>query len=431
VAVFEFRVPDVGEGIAEAELVEWFVAVGDVVSCDQPVAEVMTDKANVELPSPVAGVVEWLGAAAGDRIAVGAALVRLRTDETGVGEEADGTAATAGGGAARRAGDGAAAGSRGGQPQALAPPSWEPTPIAAGSAAPIGRHPLASPALRRRARDAGVDLSLVSGSGPDGRITQQDLEDHMKGIRKAPARPAPAAGGERGSFTEIPMTGLRRTISDRLSKAKARIPHFTYVEEVDVTETERLRHALNAESTSGRPKLTLLAFVTRALVQAIGTHPGLNAHYDDEGAVVRQHAGIHIGIAVQTPRGLVVPVLHDAGLRDIWGCAADLERLAAGAREGVLRPEDVAGSTITISSLGALGGIVTTPIINYPEVAIIGVNRMATRPQWDGSGFVPRQMMNVSCGFDHRVVDGWDGAQFVQTIKALLEVPALMFVDGR
>jgi 2-oxoisovalerate dehydrogenase E2 component (dihydrolipoyl transacylase) len=283
--------------------------------------------------------------------------------------------------------------------------------------------------VRLRAREAGVDLRQVPGSGPAGRITHEDLDAFFA----HGSQTAPAAGGSllrKDAVEEIRVVGLRRKIAEKMRIAKSRIPHITYVEEVDVTALEDLRAALNKEKKADRPKLTLLPFLMRAMVKAIAEQPQLNSLFDDEAGIIHQHGGVHVGIAAQTPAGLVVPVVHHAEALDLWGCAAEVNRLAEAAKAGLATREELSGSTITITSLGAMGGVVTTPVINHPEVAIVGVNKMMVRPMWDGAQFVPRKMMNLSSSFDHRVIDGWDAAVFVQRIKALLETPALIFVES-
>jgi 2-oxoisovalerate dehydrogenase E2 component (dihydrolipoyl transacylase) len=309
-------------------------------------------------------------------------------------------------------------------PPARTAPSRAPV---AGAPRPEGAKPLASPAVRLRAREAGIDLRQVPGTGSAGRVTHEDLDAflaHGPGIARTPALQA------RTSVEDVKVVGLRRKIAEKMAIANARIPHITYVEEVDVTTLEELRATLNARKRHDQPKLTLLPFLMRAMVRAVADQPHLNAHYDDEAGVVHQHAGVHVGIAAQTPAGLMVPVVKHAEARDLWDCAAEVNRLAEAAKAGTASRDELTGSTITITSLGAMGGVVTTPIINHPEVAIVGVNKIMVRPVWDGSGFVPRKMMNLSSSFDHRVVDGWDAALFVQRIKALLETPALIFIEG-
>ncbi|MGO9546339.1 MAG: dihydrolipoamide acetyltransferase family protein [Rhodomicrobium sp.] len=433
------KLPDVGEGIAEAELVEWHVKIGDLVREDAPLAAVMTDKATVEIPSPAEGEVVWLGAEVGDRIAVGAGLVRLRTPAqervtaTATAREPPMAAAGAAGHTGSGAGARPSAASRNEPPPAaIRPPEAVPSqPVESArhsAAAPHeGGKPVASPAVRLRARDAGVDLRQVHGTGPAGRITYEDLDAFLaRGSRTAPVQAMQA----RTSVEDIKLVGLRRKVAEKMSAANTHIPHITYVEEVDVTALEELRAKLNLEKRQDAPKLTLLPFLMRALVRAIAGQPHLNALFDDEAGVLHQHAGVHIGIAAQTPAGLMVPVVKHAEALDLWACAAELNRLAEAARAGTATRGELSGSTITVTSLGSLGGFVSTPIINYPEVAIVGVNKITMRPVWNGAEFVPRKIMNLSSSFDHRVVDGWDAAHFVQRIKALLETPALIFVNG-
>ncbi|KLK92433.1 branched-chain alpha-keto acid dehydrogenase subunit E2 [Microvirga vignae] len=432
------KMPDVGEGIAEAELVEWHVKVGDLVREDTLLAAVMTDKATVEIPSPVEGEVLWLGAEIGDVVAIGSPLIRLKV-------EGEGSVASSAPIEEKK--DKVPAQVAASKPVAVEPPAEPGAPIrlmtprtpgeAARNHAPRmprpalaraeGERPIASPAVRLRAREAGIDLRQVPGTGPGGRITHDDLDAFFahgpQGAREPGLMP-------KTSVEQIKVVGLRRKIAERMAISKSRIPHITYVEEVDVTTLEDLRSALNANKRSDRPKLTILPFLMRAMVRAIAEHPHLNALYDDEAGIVHQHAGVHIGIATQTASGLVVPVVRHAEALDLWGCAAELNRLAEAAKSGTATREDLSGSTITITSLGAMGGIVTTPVINHPEVAIIGVNKIVVRPVWNGSDFTPRKMMNLSSSFDHRVVDGWDAAVFVQRIKTLLETPAMIFVEA-
>ncbi|MEQ9334838.1 dihydrolipoamide acetyltransferase family protein [Thalassobaculum sp.] len=418
---YVIKLPDVGEGVAEAELVEWNVAVGDVVQEDTILASVMTDKAAVEIPSPVEGTVKWLGGEIGDVVAVGSPLVRL---------EVAGEGNVAPGAPAEEASDPepapvATAGTET-APTPPAPPKREaPRPASTGAPQRQGDRPIASPAVRGRAREAGVDLRQVRGSGPAGRITHEDLDAFIE------AGPQPAAGlGLRPdtSVTDVKVIGLRRRIAEKMALSKSRIAHITYVDEVDVTALEELRAQLNKNKQDGQPRLTILPFLMRAMVKAIAEQPAINAHYDDEAGVIHRHGGVHIGIAAQTPTGLVVPVVRHAEARDVWGCAAELNRLSDAAKAGTAGRDELTGSTITITSLGAMGGLVTTPVINHPEVAIVGVNKIQVRPMWDGSQFVPRRMMNLSSSFDHRVIDGWDAAVFVQRIKALLETPAMIFM---
>lgn len=434
------KLPDVGEGVAEAELVEWHVKVGDPVREDEVIAAVMTDKTTVEIPAPVDGEILWLGAEVGDVVAVGSPLVRIKT----AGEVAETDEPAADTGEAMDDGQDEAPNADGRSEEgehlplppmeAISPdvPAEEPVDAPRPSRRPSpdrtsGGKPLASPAVRLRAREAGVDLRQVAGTGPAGRITHEDVDDYIAGSPRATPRPGLARDT---SITEVKVVGLRRRIAQKMALAKSRIPHITYVEEVDVTDLEHLRGKLNRDKLAEqRPKLTLLPFMVRALVKAVARQSGINATFDDEKGVIYQHGGVHVGIATQTPSGLMVPVVHHAEARDIYECAAEIARLSDAARDGTARREELSGSTITITSLGPMGGIVTTPVINHPEVAIVGVNKIAVRPHWDGSQFVPRRMMNLSCGFDHRVVDGWDAAVFVQRLKTLLETPALIFVD--
>lgn len=416
------RLPDVGEGIAEAELVEWHVKIGDLVREDAVLGAVMTDKATVEIPSPSDGRVTWLAGNVGDLLTIGSDFVRLEVDGKSEPTSEAAKLASPAASAAAKTPDHAASGPP--------PPASEPTSaLKSSSAAPLhptGERPLAAPAVRLRAREAGVDLRQIHGSGPAGRITHDDLDAHLaRGRMETTAMPHLV----QTAITDIKIVGLRRKIAEKMSIANSRIPHITYVEEIDVTALEDLRAKVNGQKRPGKPKLTLLPFLMRAMVRAIAELPHLNAHFDDQAGILHQHAGVHIGIATQTPTGLVVPVVRHAEARDLWDCAAEVARLADTARNGSATRDELTGSTITITSLGALGGLATTPIINHPEVAIVGVNRIAVRPHWDGTAFVPRQMMNLSSSFDHRVIDGFDAAQFVQHIKLLLETPAMIFID--
>lgn len=388
---YAIRMPDIGEGIAEAELVEWHVAVGDEVAVDGPLADVMTDKANVQIPSPVAGTVLSLGTAPGEMIAVGSELIRL--DVAGRGNVRSNAA-----------------------PAKPEPKEPEPKKPEAVDATTVDRSSkvLAAPAVRVRAREMGVDLAGVRGTGPEGRVTQADLQAHLG-----------AAGSTADS--DVPLTGVRRIIAQRMQQSWQRIPHITIVEEVDVTDLETLRTRLN---TGDKPKLTVLPFVMLAVVRAVGEQPALNAHFDDEAEVITRFSAVHLGIATQGPDGLKVPVVRHAETLDLWQTAAALTEVTTLARDGTAAREQLRGSTITITSLGALGAIATTPIINRPEVAIVGVNRMVVRPLWNGSEFIPRTVMNLSSSFDHRIIDGWDTAVFVARLKELLETPALLFVPA-
>jgi 2-oxoisovalerate dehydrogenase E2 component (dihydrolipoyl transacylase) len=436
------KLPDVGEGIAEAELVEWHVKIGDLVREDTLLAAVMTDKATVEIPSPIEGEITWLGAKAGDLITVGSDLVHIRIPGD------DRASAAKGAEEPPKAKARAAAIARltlpakppaaeesepppaETRPRAIAPSQLvqgSPPRLAAGALRGEGSKPLASPSVRLRAREAGVNLRQVPGNGPAGRITHEDLDAYFA---QGPGTARVPAFQVRTAVEDIKLVGLRRKIAEKMSAANSHIPHITYVEEVDVTALEELRAKLNLQKRHDGPKLTLLPFLMRAMVRAIAEQPHLNALFDDEAGVLRQYAGVHIGIAAQTPAGLMVPVVKHAEVLDLWASAAEANRLAEAARAGTATRDELSGSTITITSLGSMGGVVTTPIINYPEVAIIGVNKITMRPVWDGGAFIPRKMMNLSSSFDHRVVDGWDAALFVQRIKALLETPTLIFISG-
>ena len=401
--------PDVGEGIAEAEIVGWHVRVGDPIHEDDVIADVMTDKATVELPSPVDGVIRWLGAEAGDLVAVGTELVRIDTD-----------------GAAAVDDETEVAAERPTETPAE-PPTEPPVAPAVDERVASTDRPTAAPAVRARAGRLGIELTDVTGSGPDGRIVHDDLDALLvERPRMAPLRPRDDA---RPDVEQVKIIGLRRNIAERMQASKRRIPHFTYVEELDVTALEELRAELNATRSPSQPKLTVLPFVMLAVVQTVPDHPEMNARFDDEAGVVDRHRAVHLGIAVQTRRGLMVPVVKDADRRDIWSCAAEVSRLSESARDASVTLEELSGSTITITSLGALGGIVSTPVINAPEVAIIGVNKIMTRPVYVDGTLAPRQYMNLSSSFDHRVIDGLDAAEFIQGIKRLLETPALLFMQ--
>ncbi|MBY3043978.1 dihydrolipoamide acetyltransferase family protein [Rhizobium leguminosarum] len=406
---FIIKMPDVGEGVAEAEIVEWHVKTGDPVREDMVIAAVMTDKATVEIPSPVNGTVTWLAGEVGDRIAVKAPLVRIETAGD-VGEvQSAGISQTP------------IAGTPKAEIAKPAPPAPTPAPAPA-------EKPLAAPSVRLFARESGVDLRQVQATGPAGRILREDIEQFLS---HGPA-PATAKNGfaRKTATEEIKLTGLRRRIAEKMVLSASRIPHITYVEEVDMTALEELRATMNGDRRPDHPKLTVLPFLMRALVKAISEQPDVNATFDDDAGIITRYGAVHIGIATQTPAGLTVPVVRHAEARGIWDCAAEMNRLAEAARSGTATRDELSGSTITISSLGALGGIVSTPIINHPEVAIIGVNKIATRPVWDGAQFVPRKMMNLSSSFDHRIIDGWDAANFVQRIRTLIETPALIFIEG-
>ncbi|MGE0311224.1 MAG: dihydrolipoamide acetyltransferase family protein [Lautropia sp.] len=435
------KMPDIGEGIAEVEIVAWHVAQGDAVAEDQVVAEVMTDKASVEIPAPVAGRVVALGGGAGDVLAVGAPLLTIEVGTVG------GAVGAGGGGAVPAP---TADRARAAPPVAAVAAVATPVPVPSAGATPppsatsrratrdASGRPLAPPSVRQRAWDLGIDLRVVRGSGEAGVIRHEDLDAWIAAEAGGPpdagerhdadASSRRQAPGERADAIErVPVIGLRRRIAERMQDAKRRIPHFSYVEEIDVTELDALRASLNARWGASHGRLTVLPLLLRAMVTAIASHPAVNARFDDEAGVVHRHRAVHAGIATQTPAGLLVPVLRDVQALDPWAVAAGIARLADAARSGKAARADLGGSTITVTSLGALGGIVTTPVINAPEVAIVGVNRIVERPVVRGGAVVVRKMMNLSSSFDHRVVDGMDAARFVQSIRELLETPALLF----
>ncbi|WP_409019775.1 2-oxo acid dehydrogenase subunit E2 [Brevundimonas vesicularis] len=431
-ANFTFKLPDVGEGTAEAELVGWHVAVGDRVEEDQIVAEVMTDKATVELTSPVAGKVVQLHGEAGQPMAVGGPLVSffvegrdpapLSLEGRGAGGEGDTAPKPA-----------AALKAPASTPTQPSPVKGEGSqkPIPALTGRKAGERPLASPAVRQRARDLGIDLVFVPGSGPAGRIEHGDLDAFVaRGGVIAPstgAASSPYAKAE--GTTEVKIIGLRRKIAEKMAESVRRIPHITYVEEIDMTALEELRGHLNAQNKgSDKPKLNVLPFIARAIIVALKDQPQINAHYDDEAGMLTQHAAVHLGIAAQTPNGLMVPVVRHAEARDAYDTALEITRVSGAAKDGSAKREELSGSTITITSLGTLGGVVHTPIINHPEVAIIGPNKIAERVVVKDGQMVVRKMMNLSSSFDHRIVDGHDAAVFVQKIKNLLENPATLWM---
>tara|TARA_B110001454_G_scaffold188070_1_gene185822 strand:+ start:4948 stop:6231 length:1284 start_codon:yes stop_codon:yes gene_type:complete len=425
--LYHFHLPDIGEGVAEAEIVAWHIKPGDVVKEDQSVVDVMTDKATVDMTSPVDGRVVAIHGEVGQMLPVGSVLIEFEVE-----------------------GEGNADGAHAGAPVAAPAPALEPKPTlpsfdASQDVAPApakqasdappafttraqGATPLAAPATRRRAYELGIPLQFVSGTGPAGRITRDDLDRYIASGGVDPVASAARYAAREGG-TDTRIIGMRRKIAEKMQDAKRRIPHITYVEECDLTELEALRGDLNANRTDDQPKLTLLPFFVRALVRILPDFPQINARYDDDDGVLHQIDAIHVGIATQTPSGLMVPVVRHAETRDIWNIASELSRVSAAARDGKASREELSGSTITITSLGPLGGITTTPIINHPEVAIIGPNKLVDRPTVQGSFVTVRKMMNLSSSFDHRIVDGYDAALFVQQFRRLLEHPALIFMD--
>jgi len=488
---YVFKLPDVGEGTAEAEIVAWHVRVGDVVKEDDPLVDVMTDKATVEMTAPVSGKVVSIHGEPGDMAPVGGPIAVFETDggEATLGPPASPPAATAepsktagetpavqakpnGGAEAQpkpriKAPAGATwseaevqAAMQTGAPKPMSVPSGAMPPGSAPKNVPPARHSgasrseepgtsrqsqavtrpetreptirehghaQASPAVRARAQKLGIDLSQIRGSGPDGRVTHEDLDAVLApttGMRRTGS-----ALAERNGIEPVKVIGLRRKIAEKMADAKRRIPHFAYVEECDLTELEELRAHLNATKRNDQPKLTLLPFLMRALVLCLPDFPQINARFDDEQGVVYRHENVDIGIATQTENGLIVPVVRHAEARDIWDCAIEVARLANAVRNNTATKDELSGSTITITSLGALGGIVTTPVINHPEVAIIGVNKLVERPAVKNGAIVVRKMMNLSSSFDHRVVDGYDAAAFIQRVKGMLEHPAALFIE--
>jgi 2-oxoisovalerate dehydrogenase E2 component (dihydrolipoyl transacylase) len=450
VSQYVFKLPDLGEGTVEAEIVGWRVKPGDVVAEDDVIVEVMTDKAAVEVPSPVSGRVVSTTGAAGDMVPVGAPLIVFETD-VGSGAGAAATAAVAAPAAA------AAAKPPEAPAKASAPASSQTAAKVADTAvaktakvASMGNgadtshanghrsgRVATSPAIRRRAHEAGVDLRMVEGSGPNGRIVRQDFDTFVqkrvaRGApeKPTPLRPRPAEGGVSpgGETEEIKVIGLRRVIAQRMTEAKRNIPHFAYVEEIDVTELETLRRHLNSKLSAGAPALTYLPFLALALARVLKQFPQANALYDSDRGVIIRHRSVHVGVATQTPDGLKVPVVRDAQSRSLWDLAAEMRRVSEAARTNKATRDELTGSTITITSLGKLGGIASTPIINAPEVAIIGVNRAVERPVVLNGAITIRRMMNLSSSFDHRFVDGYDAAALIQALKEHLENPATIFI---
>lgn len=417
------KMPDIGEGIAQVELVEWFVKVGDLIAEDQVVADVMTDKATVEIPSPVSGKVMALGGQPGEVMSVGSELIRIEVE--GNGNHVDAPQA--------KAAETPPASEAPKQAAQEQPAQATLTPPANRPAAPLAPRqasdkPLASPAVRKRALDAGIELRYVHGSGPAGRILHEDLDAFLSQPQRT-GEQAPSGYGKRTDSEQVPVIGLRRKIAQRMQDAKRRVAHFSYVEEIDVTALEALRQQLNGKHGQDRGKLTLLPFLVRALVVVLRDFPQINATYDDEAQVITRHGAVHVGIATQGDNGLMVPVLRHAEAGNLWANAAEIARVANAARTNKASREELSGSTITLTSLGALGGIVSTPVVNTPEVAIVGVNRMVERPVVIDGQIVVRKMMNLSSSFDHRVVDGMDAALFIQAVRSLLEQPACLFVE--
>ena len=428
--LYVFRLPDIGEGVAEAEIVEWYVKIGDKIEEDQTLVDVMTDKATVDITSPVSGVVVAVHGNIGDQAAVGSTLVELEVEGTGNVDQAEQVDVP--------------------ETQAVEPSDKEaeeePQPEFSSESSnprkseyrggqvsadryPLrnpGDDPLAAPATRKRAYELGIPLQFVPGTGPGGRITPDDLQSY---IEQGGAGPVQSGHAKRTTVTEQKVIGLRRKIAEKMQDAKRRIPHFGFVEAFDLTELENLRKALNADRGEDTPKLTLLPFFMKAVAQLQSEFPEINARYDDEAGILYKYDGVHIGIAAQTPQGLMVPVVRHVESLNLWDCARELSRVTKAAREGTAARDELSGSTITLTSLGVLGGISATPIINAPEVAIIGPNKLEERPVVRDGQMVIRTMMNVSSSFDHRIVDGHDAASLIQRLKRLIERPTLIFLE--
>ena len=419
--IFAFKLPDIGEGVVEGEVVEWMVSVGDTVKEDDPILSVMTDKATVEIPSPTDGVVKSLVGEPGTILAVGQVCIEFETDGEGTPveeapvEEPDAPEPTPVEEKPESVSEP--------EPKAVVTPAPASTPVVV--AAP-GARPLASPAVRQRARESGIDLASVSGSGPAGRITHADL-DSWKDAGSPVAAAGPSRTAKTGT-TEVPVIGLRRKISESMTASYTTIPHFSYFEEVDITHLDELRVHLNSTKTEGQPKLTYLPFIMQALVKALGENPVCNALFDDEKGVVTRHDAVHLGIATQTDRGLYVPVVKHVEAQDVWQSASEMQRVSQAARDGTAGLDELTGSTFTITSLGRMGGLGATPIINKPEVGILGVHNAVDTPVVRNGQIVVRKMLRLSSSWDHRVVDGWDGAMLVQRRKTLLENPATIFM---
>ena len=422
---FVFKLPDIGEGVVEGEVVQWHVSVGDLVSEDDPIVDVMTDKATVTIPSPVSGVISSLSGDVGDMIAVGSSLMEIDSEGEGGSPSAEDTEER--------------------EPVSDPDPPKAPEPSPAPKApepAPAPKAPeyapseiqthtgrvLASPAVRKRARENDVDRSNVRGSGPAGRIRHADLDAFIAAGGAVSGAPPMAYSLKRTEVTPVKVVGLRRKISEQMSLSKSRIPHFSYFEEVDITELENLRQILNSTRDETQPKLTYLPFIMIALAKIMPDHPECNAHFDDEAGVVNRNAAVNLGIATQTDRGLYVPVVKHVESMDIWKTAREMQRVSGSARDGSASLDELTGSTFTITSLGREGGLGATPIINHPEVAILGVHKAREMPVARDGAVVIRRIMNLSSAFDHRVVDGADGASLIQHLKRMLENPALIFM---
>ncbi len=427
-ARFTFRLPDIGEGIAEAEIVGWHVKIGDRVEEDQELADMMTDKATVAMESPVAGVVVALAGEPGDMVPIGSTLVVIETEGEEEAPGADAPPPVAAETVPEPRPDPVPTPEPAPQPapEPEIAPEIAPEPVAAPAAAPApaAARILASPAVRARARELGIDLAQVKPSGDH--VRHADLDAYL--LYGAGQGYRPAGAGRARADEAVKVIGMRRRIAENMAASKRHIPHFTYVEEIDVTALEAMRADLNAHR-GDRPRLTFLPFLIVAICKALPDFPMINARYDDEAGVVTRHGAVHMGMATQTDAGLMVPVIRDAQARNVWQLASEITRLSDAARTGKAKSEELSGSTLTVTSLGPLGGVATTPVINRPEVAIIGPNRIIERPVFRGKDIVAAKLMNLSISCDHRVVDGWDAASFVQALRRLLETPVLLFAD--
>lgn len=428
---FTFNLPDIGEGIAEAEIVAWHVKVGDSITEDQPLADMMTDKATVEMESPVSGVVTKVAGEAGDVIAIGSMLVEIEVasdvsdvSDTKPAQNVEPSAPVTVEDEIPHVPEGSAAPKTVTAPPAIDPTTSAPAQAPAAAVSTRGEKITASPAVRLRAKELGVDLTDVKASG--GHIRHADLDAFLSYGAQQGYRPSHASA--KRDDEAIRVIGMRRRIADNMAASKRHIPHFTYVEEIDVTAIEAMRADLNA-NRGAKPKLTLLPMLIVAICKTIPQFPMINARYDDENGIVTRHGAVHLGMATQTDAGLMVPVIRDAQDRNIWQLATEIGRLADAARNGSAKSEELSGSTLTITSLGPLGGIATTPVINRPEVAIIGPNKIVERPMFVGDNIEARKLMNLSISCDHRVVDGWDAASYVQALKKIIETPVLLFAD--
>ena len=431
---FVFNLPDIGEGIAEAEIVAWHVKIGDRIEEDQPIADMMTDKATVEMESPAAGIVSKIAGEEGDVIAIGSMLIEIETDNDDVEAETAVVAETPKSDVITSPAESDVTTSWGNSkgtesdvttsPVEPAKTAEEPVISSTEAAKASPDKVTASPAVRARAKALGVDLGDISVSG--NHVRHADLDAFLS-YNAAQGYVAPGSSAKRPDEV-VKVIGMRRRIAENMAASKRHIPHFTYVEEIDVTELEDMRGDLNANRGS-RPKLTMLPLLITAICKTIPAFPMLNARYDDEAGVVTRHGAVHLGMATQTDAGLMVPVIRDAQDRNVWQLAMEIARLAEAARDGSAKSEELSGGTLTLTSLGPLGGIATTPVINRPEVAIIGPNKIVERPVFDGDDIRRAKLMNLSISCDHRVVDGYDAASFVQALKHLLETPVLLFAD--